>query len=154
MVQLTLDVRGVERLARKLNSEYLYVEPFRRALEAGGICLERPIKEQTPVDTGRLRNSVETQLGTYGELTATVGTNVTYAPYVELGTRPHWPPLEALTVWARRHGTTPFLVARAIARRGTRGRHMFRDALAANLDRVQDVIRNRLAAEVRARWDS
>jgi HK97 gp10 family phage protein len=45
-------------------------------------------KQLCPVDTGRLRNSITWELGTImGLPTARVGTNVEYAPYVELGTR-------------------------------------------------------------------
>ena len=40
-------------------------------------------KIKCPVDTGRLRNSIT---GESDEKTAQVGTNVEYAPYVELGT--------------------------------------------------------------------
>lgn len=41
-----------------------------------------------PVDTGRLRDSITWELGlTMGLPTARVGTNVEYAPFVELGTR-------------------------------------------------------------------
>lgn len=45
-------------------------------------------KSFCPVDTGRLRDSISWELGTVGLLPAArVGTNVEYAPFVELGTR-------------------------------------------------------------------
>ena len=56
----------------------------KRGLEAIGLTAEGHAKKETPVDTGRLRNSI-------GHATddeaAYIGTNVEYAPYVELGAR-------------------------------------------------------------------
>lgn len=54
-----------------------------RALEAVGITAERFAKRLTPVDTGRLRNSMShTVVGS----DVYIGTNVEYGPYIELGT--------------------------------------------------------------------
>lgn len=47
-----------------------------------GLLIETTAKELAPVDTGRLRASIH-----YDKASGTVGTNVTYAPYIELGTR-------------------------------------------------------------------
>jgi hypothetical protein len=59
---------------------------------------------------------------------------------METGTRPFWPPLSALTVWARRHGTSAFVVARAIARRGIRGRHYLQGAFDAKRGEVMRIL--------------
>ena len=56
-----------------------------RALEICGGTAERYAKEICPVDTGNLRNSIAHEQR--DENTEAVGTNVHYAPYVELGTR-------------------------------------------------------------------
>ena len=55
----------------------------RNALTAIGATAETYAKQETPVDTGRLRNSISHAVD--GEA-AYIGTNVEYAPYVELGT--------------------------------------------------------------------
>jgi hypothetical protein len=53
-----------------------------------------------------------------------------HSAFVHLGTRPHWPPVDALVGWARRHGfAKPFLVARAIALHGTRAVPFLADAV-------------------------
>ena len=55
-----------------------------KALEIIGGKAESYAKKLCPVDTGNLRNSI-----THGQLnenTEIIGTNVEYAPYVELGT--------------------------------------------------------------------
>lgn len=54
-----------------------------RALEAIGLAAEGYAKLKTPVDTGRLRNSISHAVS--GD-SAYIGTNVEYAPYVEMGT--------------------------------------------------------------------
>ena len=55
-----------------------------KALEIIGGKAEGYAKKLCPVDTGRLRNSITHQQ--YDESTEVIGTNVEYAPYVELGT--------------------------------------------------------------------
>lgn len=55
-----------------------------RALEIIGGKAEGYAKRITPVDTGNLRNSITH--AQYDEDTEIIGTNVEYAPYVELGT--------------------------------------------------------------------
>jgi len=66
------------------------------------------------VDTGQLKTSITYEKA--GENTYRVGTNVTHAPYIEFGTKPHHPPLgnenSGLIRWAIRHmgaakGKTP-----------------------------------------------
>ena len=53
-----------------------------RGLEAIGLTAEGHAKKETPVDTGRLRNSISHAVE---DRAAYIGTNVEYAPYVELG---------------------------------------------------------------------
>ena len=56
-----------------------------KALEEIGIEAEGDCKQVTPVDTGRLRNSV-THIVNGGEKYVAVGTNVEYGRYVHEGT--------------------------------------------------------------------
>lgn len=56
----------------------------KRGLEAIGLTAEGYAKKVTPVDTGRLRNSISHATD---DEAAYIGTNVEYAPYVELGAR-------------------------------------------------------------------
>ena len=57
---------------------------IKNGLEAIGLTAETYAKKATPVDTGRLRNSISHTVD--GEA-AYIGTNVEYAPYLELGTK-------------------------------------------------------------------
>lgn len=74
------------------------LETFReaalRALEKCGLDAEgfakRNITENRTVDTGNLRNSITHRVDE-SELAVYVGTNIEYAPYVELGTGKYYP---------------------------------------------------------------
>jgi len=60
-----------------------YEQARERSLEIIGLTAEKYAKEITPVDTGRLRNSITHNVD--GK-EVYVGTNVEYAPHVEYGT--------------------------------------------------------------------
>ena len=56
-----------------------------RALEKMGGTAETHAKKYCPVDTGRLKGSITHKRSTVERDTMLVGTNVEYAPYVEIG---------------------------------------------------------------------
>lgn len=55
------------------------------AMKTVGMQAENYARANAPVDTGRLRNSITSQV-LNGEKAVVIGTNVDYAPYQELGT--------------------------------------------------------------------
>lgn len=60
-------------------------EQVEQALIAIGLTAETYAKQECPVDTGRLRNSITHDVDMV-EQAAYIGSNVEYAAYVELGT--------------------------------------------------------------------
>ena len=61
-----------------------------RGLEKCGLVAEGYAKKLCPVDTGNLRNSITHKIELNdGSGSAYIGTNIEYAPYVELGTGIH-----------------------------------------------------------------
>lgn len=87
MASISQDSDGVVEV-RENNSEQIanaIRSGIAAALEEIGLAAERFAKAACPVDTGRLRNSITHALD-MGEEAVYVGTNVEYAPYVELGT--------------------------------------------------------------------
>lgn len=60
-------------------------EAAARALEKCGLVAEGYAKRLCPVDTGNLQNSITHEVDEHAG-TAYIGTNMEYAPYVELGT--------------------------------------------------------------------
>lgn len=121
---IRIEVRGVDRLQAVLRTSTLIAKPLRTFMEAALFTVESEAKPIIPRDTGYLGRSLQTQItGTVG----TLRTNAPHALYVHgrppnppARSRPHWPPIAAITPWARRHGVSPYVLARAIARRGTK----------------------------------
>ena len=61
-----------------------FEKAMRNGLTAVGMTAEGHAKKEAPVDTGRLRNSIANEV-VDSEKAVYIGTNVEYAPYVELG---------------------------------------------------------------------
>lgn len=61
--------------------------PLGKMLKRLGLTVQRAAKRNAPVDTGRLRSSITEELTRDGdELVETIGTDVEYGLYVEVGT--------------------------------------------------------------------
>jgi len=137
--QLRLEIKGLIEAQRKADQVLrdLRGAPFVQAMRDATMVVLRDARRYAPVDTGRLRASIVPDVRRIGDdVVGIVGTNVDYAPYMELGTRPHFPPVSALMVWARRHHINAFLVARAISRRGLKARPFLSRSLMENSERV------------------
>jgi hypothetical protein len=92
------------------------------------------------VDTGVLRASITPDVRMDGnDVVGVVGSSIYYAPFVEYGTRPHFPPMSALQLWAERHGVDVFIVWRAIGTRGTKPKEFLTKAF----NSAQDWIKQR-----------
>ena len=91
----------------------------------------RNLQENDSIAWGNLYDSVVTEVSARG-LAIWVGSTSPYAAYVEFGTRPHWPPVDAIEDWCEVKGIpveAAFLIARKIAERGTPARPFMRPAL-------------------------
>lgn len=78
MIDLSVDTQSNTDLFKNALSEQVA-----QALEAIGLTAEAYAVDLCPVDTGRLRNSIA---HARDDDAVYIGTNVEYAPYVELGT--------------------------------------------------------------------
>lgn len=138
-----MDVRGLIETQEKMEQviKGLNGAPILRAYQRATLLVQRTAKQLAPVDTGQLRASITPDVRqSWNRVQGVVGTNVVHGPFMELGTRPHWPPLAALATWARRHGTTAFVVARAIARKGLKARRYLQRAVEQNATAIQNII--------------
>jgi len=140
MSELRLELKGLREEQARMTQIVadLHGEPMLEGMRNATLLVTRDAKRFAPVDTGRLRASIIPEVRVSGptQIQGVVGSNVEYAPFVELGTKPHWPPVGALEVWARRHGTSAFLVARAISRRGTKAVKYLERAFDQNISRI------------------
>lgn len=153
MPDIIIRIEGDERLRRIMRNPEFVRGPFRRFLTRSAFIVEKAEKEKAPVDTGRLRSSIFSQVQ---ERRASIGPTVYYAAYVEFGTRPHWPPRGALQPWARRHGFPPgnrgdFLVRRIIALRGTKPHPFMAPAARASQSGIKRAFRE-MMQEIGTRW--
>lgn len=111
------------------------------AVTEASMFTEREVKERTPTSgAGTLRDSIGalpvTISGT--AVSSGVGTSLSYAAAVELGSKPHWAPIAPLLDWVQRKlgltGEEAEAAAQSIqykiAARGTEGAFMFRDGFA------------------------
>lgn len=149
---IEVEVKGLEELQKKKEQmvKDLHGTPMLAAMRNATMLVTRDAKVLAPVDTGRLRASItpDVQLEDKTDVVGVVGSNLTYAPYMELGTgipagnpKVHWPPASALETWAKRHGTTGFLVARAIGLRGgLKPRRFLQKAFEQNQERIVEFI--------------
>lgn len=122
------EVRGLAESKRKMEQVIAdlkgpeVLDAFRDAT----VQIANTSKRLAPVNTGRLRSSIAQEVRMRDNVVeGVVGSNVRYAPYMELGTgtfvgKPrHYPPAGALDVWARRNGMgSGYVVAQAIGRAG------------------------------------
>lgn len=111
------------------------LEAKMRALEACGLVAEGYAKKAAPVDTGNLRNSISHKVT--GDA-AYIGTNVEYAPYIELGTGKHttggrqdsWVYQDDKGNWHRTNGQKPKPFLRpAVADHAAKYREIMKDEL-------------------------
>lgn len=95
-------------------------------LNAFGIAVQsqarRNLTDLPAVDTGRLRSSIKVEDVTREtQINVRVGTDVNYAAAVEFGSKPHFPPLEPIREWCRRHNipeSAAYAIALNISRNG------------------------------------
>ena len=136
---IEVDIRGLEEAQRKAEQVVteMFGPPMLEAMRDSTLYVQRDARRYAPVDTGRLRASITPSIRSDKTgIQGVIGSNVVYAPYMELGTRPHWPPISALETWARRHGMSAYQVALAIATRGTKARRYLQRAIEDNASRI------------------
>ena len=148
-MDIRIDASAAGRLAHAFERapEIVDRELLAFATEATTL-LEREVVENTPRGVGGgggLAGSIfsEVQPLASGAI-GLVATSIAHAVPVELGTRPHRPPIEPLIDWVKqilnvaqeKARGVAFAVANKIARVGTEGRFMFRDTFNQNEQQV------------------
>lgn len=116
------------------------------------LFLQREVQERTPVGVGGgggLKGSISArEPGRIADgVIGAVATSLAHAAPVELGTKPHMPPVKPIEDWARiKLGLDPqeakgaaFAIARKIAREGTEGAFMFTETFEEGEDQVQAI---------------
>lgn len=155
--QFTTHLVGFDKLTRAFRSSPHWLgEEVSKGMKQSALAVQRESAMLAPVDTGRLRASITTEIdGAVIPQWAKIGPSVKYGRYVEFGRKPgRMPPSAALIPWLKRHGipaSAAFVVARAIAKRGIKPKPFMQDGLKA-AGRSIDRIWGRTSRAIELRW--
>ena len=148
-----IDLQGAAELERAWRqAPAMVIDELKAATWEAELLVQREVQERTPTGVGAgggLKGSIHAQnpiIVSAGVL-GVVGTSLSYAVPVELGTRPHMPPIQPLRDWVEHKLGIPeersYGVARAIAfkikHHGTEGAHMFREGFKASHRQVVQI---------------
>lgn len=123
---MDLELEGLDR------AEDDYVGKARKVLFLSMSKVEELAVLRCPVDTGRLKNSINLFPRSPGSDEYTVSDGVSYGVFLEYGTLPHHPPPRVLRGWARRKlkdEQAAYSVAAKISKFGTPAQPFFRPSL-------------------------
>lgn len=81
-IKVTIDATSFEKFLKKAPAGF--ERALQNAIQKGAYLIERVAKTNAPVDTGRLRSSIATELIPFK---ATIMPHVNYARFLEFGTR-------------------------------------------------------------------
>jgi len=141
MMDVTVEIKGLQELMDRFERfDEIAVDEFRSAMGVAVEVTGKLAREKAPVNLGHLRASITGKVqggGIVTEVEGIVGAYQPYAQVMEEGADPHWPNMGNLHYWVvRKLGLkgveaerATFLIARAIASRGLKGRHYMRDGL-------------------------
>ena len=158
-VQISAEFEGMDAVLRRFRrAPELFQATMTRFMNKGVLVIEREVKKnfskprpggQYKVNnTGAHRSSVTHEVrGVGARMEGVVGSPLPTMPFVELDTKPHWPPTDAIEFWARRKlglsgselRAAVRGVQRKIARVGTKGSHVFERAFESTKERVGEL---------------
>ena len=140
---MSVELKGEKELQRELK-RLIREKPMevKQEVYASGIDIQRDAKEQLydmgAWDLGNAANSIMVDLEDQG-FTAKIEVQAPYGIYIEYGSRPHFPPPDALEGWAKRHGfDSAWPICKAIAKRGLPARPFLVPAFLTERDKFFD----------------
>jgi len=154
MIEYRIDAGSLQRALRRLSPER-FARQARAAMEESLAFLQTEVQRRTPVFQGHLRGGIFTEIrGQSIDIRGIVAPSPAtrdYASVVELGRRPggKLPPRGPIERWTKLvlgDASLWFVVARAIARRGTKPRRMFAQAAAIGQRVVPEIFRKHIRA--------
>ena|ERR1700682_911795 len=176
---LTLDLLGIDTIIAKMDSPQLIAVPLRGYLNDLALLGQRVARQSAPRDTGNLARSIYVDVQPlYSRVYTDLGYAPVMeygAPSAQINSGSTWmPPSDALLGWVQRHGfgvgvsqsiatrrfvrtgaqsvaSAAFVLARAIKRRGIKGRFFFQKAKAA-VEVAQPARLTVMAREVELLW--
>ncbi len=147
--RIVVHLGEIEELVKQFPAE---VRAAREAkLTEALLLLERTVKSLTPGGAGpiHLRETMFHQVTGYGDrLHGLLGTPAIYGESLEYGTKPHFPPVGPLRYWVEKKlglqgneaASVAYLIARSIAKKGTKGAQMFEKGFDREESRVIGIL--------------
>lgn len=146
-MHLTVEIEGIDIAVKTFNLLKPYVsQGLKKENLNTAIKIAKRASGLAPRDLGNLEKSIRAK-SEIGGISAQTYTNKHYAPYVEYGTSPHFPPPQALAGWAKRHGMAgmEYAIAKKISERGTKAQPFMKPAYmkekAGHIKRVKAFLR-------------
>jgi len=138
-MSLTLNVSGLDKLTSMLEqAPEVAIKHANASIVAIVNLVEVNVKKEAPIDTKKLHNR---WTKAFKPLEGTLTSQMPYAGAVQFGTPPHKVSIEEITPWAERKGIPPFLVARSIAKKGTKANPFFTRGLDNSVERANIIIK-------------
>lgn len=128
---VAVNVKGLKDLAKKIDTVE-EMKPLRTLLEDASRVGEETSRQYAPSYTGKMAAGFVSEIQPFSATVHTISEK--YPVVMEGGRKPgsKMPPPSVLDQWARAHGIeNTFVLARAIARRGIKGRFFRRKGRAA-----------------------
>ena len=127
--------------ADQVRADAIVKEEFKLTMPGALMIVQGGVVTETPFAFGTLRRSIlpDPPYERGGSIIGEVKTSSPYAMAVEKGSRPHWAPIGPLLLWAKRKTGSEraaYVAQRAIAKRGTKGWHMFERGFAKTKDKI------------------
>ena len=106
MINYQVDTKGLEEVIKTFaGADKIVQQEFKTAMSKSTEKVASLAKKIAPVGvSGELRASINGKVTLIGskDVEGVVGSPLPYAIYVEMGTRPHYPPLAPLLLWVTR----------------------------------------------------
>lgn len=127
------------------------MDELETAMSSSLAYLYREAVERTPTAAGVLRRAYQTeQFSAFSAVFGTLRNTLPYAMPVEMGTRPHFPPVAAIQAWVEvklglageEAESAAWAIARKISRFGTPGFGMVRYALQDGRETIEQEFRD------------
>jgi len=139
---IRIKVEGLDELISNMGETGSMVKPLvASAINKSVVKIRERAINNAPVAFGGLKGKIRSNVV---DLTGTVWSGEKYGIFVELGTRPHFPPVEKLKPWAALklgNENLAWAVAKKIAREGTDPQPFMQPAVEESLSDIQNNFR-------------
>lgn len=118
---MTIDTSAIVQWADMVRSDApaRMQKEINLALKNGANLVQRQEAKEMPRGVTNMMTADIRQIVTTENATIGPDPGLDYPLYVELGTKPHMPPVESITEWANSRGIDPWALAKSIAKKGT-----------------------------------